>query len=701
MNQHPRDNRLVSSGSAYLRSAAHQPIDWHAWGPEPFALARAGDRPVLLDIGAVWCHWCHVMDGESYEDPGLADFLNRHFVCVKVDRDERPDVDARYQRAVQMLTQQGGWPLTAFLTPEGEVFYGGTYFPPDGKYGRPGFRTVLESVLEAWRERRGQVSAQALAIRRVLEEGLDEGSGGELSPAILDRAVDTMLRMFDPVHGGFGRSPKFPHPAGLALLLARLRDDGRAEIRTVIERTLDGMAGGGIHDHLGGGFHRYSVDAEWIVPHFEKMSYDNSELLQIYLDAFAALGIDRYADVARGIVRWVREVLADAEGGYAASQDADVGLHDDGDYFTWTRDEAATLLTAEELDVAGAYYDIGTAGEMQHDPSRNVLYAATPLAAAATRLGYELPVAEALLRSAEDKLRARRTERTAPFVDRTRYTGWNAMMAAAMLRAGAVLDDPWARGHALRTLERIRGENDDPDTVAHTPHGVGGLLEDQVQTASAALDAHEDTANRAWLEWATALMERVFRDYRDPDAGGLFDRAHESGGEGLLQSRLRPVDDAPTPSANGVAAVVFSRLAELTGNQVWRDRAAEVLTAFAGRAAELGLHAATYLIALDRQLNPPTHLVVVGPRDDKVTDRMHRLALAAYAPRCTVQRLSPDELGVRPLPTALAAMAGRSAGPAGYACVGTSCSAPADNEDAWRATLSATSSDVRLVTPYT
>ena len=227
MNQPRRDNRLVSSGSAYLRSAAHQPIDWHAWGPEPFALARAGDRPVLLDIGAVWCHWCHIMD-----------------------RDERPDVDARYQRAVQMLTQQGGWPLTAFLTPEGEVFYGGTYFPPDGKYGRPGFRTVLESVLEAWRERRGQVSAQALAIRRVLEEGLDEGSGGELSPAILDRAVDTMLRMFDPVHGGFGRSPKFPHPAGLALLLARLRDDGRAEIRTVIERTLDGMAGGGIRPGL-------------------------------------------------------------------------------------------------------------------------------------------------------------------------------------------------------------------------------------------------------------------------------------------------------------------------------------------------------------------------------------------------------------------------------------------------------------------
>jgi uncharacterized protein len=688
MSEDRSGNRLAASASAYLRSAAHQPIDWHAWGPDPFAAARAADRPVLLDIGAVWCHWCHVMDGESYEDPRLAEFLNEHFVCVKVDRDERPDVDARYQRAVQLLTQQGGWPLTAFLTPDGEVFYGGTYFPPDGKYGRPGFRTVLESVLDAWRARRGQVTAQAIAIRRVLEENLDAAGGGDLSPAILERAVDTMLRVFDPVHGGFGRAPKFPHPAALSLLLARLRDDPRPELRTVIERTLDGMGGGGIHDHLGGGFHRYSVDAEWIVPHFEKMSYDNSELLRIYLDASVVFGAERYGDVARGIVRWVREVLADPEGGYGASQDADVGLDDDGDYFTWTREEAGAVLSAEELDLAGAYYDIGTAGEMHHDPARNVLYAAAPLAAIAGRLGYELPVAEGLLRSAEDKLRARRAERTTPFVDRTRYTAWNAMMAAAMLRAGAVVDDAWARGHALQTLERIRAENVESDAVAHTPGGVTGLLEDQVQTASAALDAHEATGDTAWLDWAAAMMERVWRDYRDAEGGGLFDRTRESGGEGLLQSRVKPVEDAPTPSANGMAALVLGRLAELTGQEVWRERAAELLRAFAGRAAELGLHAATYLIALDRHLNAPTHLVVVGPPGHGGADRMHRLALAAYAPRRTVQRLSLDDIGARALPAALAAMVSRSPGPTGYACVGTSCSAPADTESEWRAVLS-------------
>ena len=371
-------NLLTGSASAYLRSAAHQPIHWYPWGTEAFAAASEADKPMLLDIGAVWCHWCHVMDGESYENPGLAAFLNENFVCVKVDRDERPDVDARYQRAVQTLTHQGGWPLTAFLTPQGEVFFGGTYFPPDGMYGRPGFRTVLASVLDAYRARRDQVQAQAQAIRRVLEEHLDEGAPGDVSPEMLDEAVGQMARAFDPVNGGFGSQPKFPHPGALTLLLHRWHDQPSDQVRTVIDRTLQGMARGGMYDQLGGGFHRYSVDAEWIVPHFEKMAYDNSELLKTYLDAHALFGTEEYAEVARGIVRWVREVSADPEGGYAASQDADVGLEDDGDYFTWTREEAAAVLSPDELEVAAAYYDIGTAGEMHHNPGKNVLFISGP-----------------------------------------------------------------------------------------------------------------------------------------------------------------------------------------------------------------------------------------------------------------------------------------------------------------------------------
>jgi uncharacterized protein len=689
-------NRLLDSPSAYLRSAAHQPIHWYPWSDDAFAAAEAADKPVLLDIGAVWCHWCHVMDGESYENPEIAAFLNQHFVCVKVDRDQRPDVDARYQRAVQTLSQQGGWPLTAFLTPQGEVFFGGTYFPPDGKYGRPGFRTVLASVLEAYRSRRDQVQAQAQAISRVLKEQLDEAAPGEASATLLDDAVSQMSRAFDPVNGGFGGQPKFPHPGALTLLLHRWLDQPSDQIRTILDRTLQGMARGGMHDQLGGGFHRYSVDAKWIVPHFEKMSYDNSELLKSYLDAYALFHTEEYAEVARGIVHWVREEASDPAGGYAASQDADVGLDDDGDYFTWTRDEAAAVLTPEELEVAAAYYDIGTAGEMHHHPGKNVLFIAASVPQIALRTGRTEEATELLLRSAQAKLRLERARRTAPFIDRTSYTNWNAMMASAMLRAGAVLGDDWARGHALLTLTRIREASSAPDAVAHTPGGVTGLLDDQVQIAAAALDAYETTGAREWMEWAERLLERVWSDYWDGTAGGLFDTAPGQRDQiGLLPARAKPIQDTPTPSPNGVAGIVACRLYELTTDSRWRDRAVALVNAFAGRAAELGLYAATYLLAVDWQINPATHLVVVGDPQDPTTRSMHRAALAAGVPRRVVQLVAPGDTRQPGLPPALRGMLAVGAGSRGYACVGASCSQPAADLASWQATLESLRSETR------
>jgi len=692
-------NQLAATGSAYLRSAAHQPIHWYPWGDEAFAAAAAADKPVLLDIGAVWCHWCHVMDGESYEDPAIAELLNAHFVCIKVDRDERPDVDARYQRAVQALTRQGGWPLTAFLTPTGQVFYGGTYFPPDGKYGRPGLRTVLASVLDAWQNRRGQVEAQALAIREVVGRPVEESVEGDLTPALLEEAVRTMLRMSDPTNGGFGGQPKFPHPGAIQFLLARWWDDPRPELRTVIDRTLGGMARGGIRDHIGGGFHRYSVDAEWIVPHFEKMAYDNAELLRAYSDAYAALGTETYAEVARGIIGWVREVASDPEGGYATSQDADVGPDDDGDYFTWTREEAAAALSPEELDIAAEYYDIGTAGEMHHNPAKNVLYAARSIPAISRRLGLSDSRTAELLRSARTKLRAVRASRPAPFVDRTRYASWNAMMASAMLRAGAILNDSWASTHAIATLRRLRSECPDPDAVPHTAGGAAELLDDQVQAAAAALDAYESTGDADWLRWSEAIMTRVWREHRDPVRGGLFDRTDQPGAQGLLPARLKPVEDTPTPSANGVAGTVLVRLAELTGETSWRERAAELLRAFAGQATELSLHAAAYLSAVDWLLNPASHFVVVGATGNAQAASMHRAALAVYAPRRVVQWIRPESEGQRSLPAAVRAMLERAVVPAGYACRGAVCSPPAATESAWSEALLSVRPEVRLSAP--
>jgi uncharacterized protein YyaL (SSP411 family) len=446
------------------------------------------------------------------------------------------------------------------------------------------------------------------------------------------------------------------------------------------------MPSTGMPTQIGGGFHRYSVDARWVVPHFEKMSYDNSELLRAYVDAYALFGTPEHAEVARGIINWVREVLADPAGGYGASQDADVGLNDDGDYFTWTAEEATAVLTPDELAAAVPYYDIGTAGEMHHNPSKNVLFVAESLSGIARRL--ELSEAEAATRlaSARQKLHAARATRTPPFVDRTRYTNWNAMMAGALLHAAPVLQDSWAREHARRTLTRLRTEHPSGDSVAHAPGGQVGLLEDQVQTAQAALDAFEDGAGAPWLDWAVSLMERVWRDHWDATNGGLFDVPIGQSGEGLLHTRAKPVQDSPTPSPNGVAALAAARLFELTGERRWQERRDALVGAFAGRIAELGLYGATMLSAADWCLNPATHLVIVGAPGDHEAELMHQRALSTFVPRRVVQRVHPGD-NPAPLPAAVRGMLAAGRDSRGYACAGASCSAPAVTDRAWAETL--------------
>jgi uncharacterized protein YyaL (SSP411 family) len=685
-------NRLADALSPYLRSAAHQPIHWHSWSPEAFAEARASDRPILLDIGAVWCHWCHVMDRETYEDPGIAELLDGRFTCIKVDRDERPDVDARYQRAVQALTGQGGWPLTVFLDPAGEAFFGGTYFPPDDRLGRPGFRTVLKSVLDAWHDRRPQVEAQALAVRRAITES-SRDTGGAVTPAVLEEAEQRLFRIFDQAHGGFGSQPKFPHPAALLLLVDRWQSSGSPAARLMVTRTLSGMALGGIHDQIGGGFHRYSVDAEWVVPHFEKMSYDNSELLRAYVEGWAAFGEPLHRTTAQGIVRWVREVLADDRGGYAASQDADVGLEDDGDYFTWTRAEAAAEIAPEDFEAAAAVWDIGTAGEMHHAPDRNVLFVGESPEHFATRSGAQLDAVVASLSRAGDALRAARDARPSPFVDPTRYTGWNAMMASAMLRAGIVLGDEWAERQALATLGRIRHESKEADHVPHDPSGtVQGLLEDQLQCATAALDAFETTQEVEWLDWSLVLASRTWRDHEASD-GALQDLARSGAGEGLLSAAIRPVDDAPTPSPNGVAALLALRLAAHTGDPVWRQRAERIIMVFGPESAGAPLHRATLLRAAAWLVHDPTHLVVTGARGSSGAAALHRAAVASSVPRKTIRWLSPDDPRIG-LPEALiplldAAPADR---PTAWCCTGTSCRAPIRRLEGWQKLLAELSS---------
>ncbi len=646
-------NQLASEPSAYLKSAAHQPVHWSPWSDAAFARARLEKKPILLDIGAVWCHWCHVMDGESYEDPAVAEILNRDFVCIKVDRDERPDVDTRYQRAVQALSGQGGWPLTAFLTPDGEVFFGGTYFPPDNNaYGRPGFHRVLMEIARAFREERDRVTTNAHAIREHVTRTLDEAKPGTVSADLVSGAADQMAKAFDVRYGGFGSAPKFPHPAAIEFLLARWHDGkgGLAWQREIVEKTLTGMARGGIRDHLGGGFHRYSVDERWIVPHFEKMSYDNSELLRAYLSAYQAFGTPLFKEVATGIVDWVLEVIVDRENAaFATSQDADLTFGDDGDYWTWMLEEATAQLTAPEVAVVSSVFDIQETGEMHHNPKKNVLWWKQDPAS-----DDEWPV----LRTAMQKLKAARDRRKAPFVDRTAYVNWNAMMAGAFLRAGAVLDRPECNALALKVLERIWSEAWDPKNGMS--HVLGrpeprGMLDDNVQAAAAFLDGYEATGESSWLDRTIEVMTYCAKAHADP-SGGYFDIA-ATNGTAYLATRAKPVQDAPTPSPNGVAALVLARLWALTDKAEWREQLDRQLGAFAGSARELSLHGSTVLRAVDWAVHPVTRIEVRGPRGDGPACAMHLLALQTYRPRKVVVR----KIEARPAATI---------------CVGTTCSLP-------------------------
>jgi len=622
------------------------------WSDAAFARARAERKPILLDIGAVWCHWCHVMDGESYEDSAIADLLNRDFVCIKVDRDERPDVDTRYQRAVQALSGQGGWPLTAFLTPDGEVFFGGTYFPPDNNpYGRPGFHRVLQEIARAFREDQERVTTNARAIREHVVQSLDEAKPGTVSADILSTGADQMARLFDVRYGGFGTAPKFPHSAALEFLLARWHDSrgGLAWQREIVEKTLSSMARGGIRDHVGGGFHRYSVDERWIVPHFEKMSYDNSELLRAYLSAYAAFGVPLYKEVATGIVDWVSEIMiSKEEAAFATSQDADLTFGDDGDYWTWTLEEAKGALTAREGAVASSVFDIGEAGEMHHNPRKNVLWYKQDPA------DDERPI----LRAAIRKLKTARDRRKAPFVDRTAYVNWNAMMAGAFLQAGAVLDRPACNEVALQVLERIwKNAWDVGSGMSHVidrpqPRGI---LDDNVQSAAAFLDAYESTGEDKWLKRARDVMTYCEQSHSD-SAAGYFDIA-ATNGAAYLSARAKPVQDAPTPSPNGVAALVLARLWALTDTAEWRERLDRQLGAFAGSARELSLYGSTLLRALDWAVNPVTRIEVSGPTGEGPACAMHLLALQTYRPRKVVVRKIADR-------------------PAATVCVGTTCSLP-------------------------
>ena len=658
-------NSLERAASSYLRSAMHQPIHWHEWGEEAFAVAAKEDKPVLLDIGAVWCHWCHVMDRESYEDPALAKVINQNFVAVKVDRDERPDVDARYQAAVQAISGQGGWPLTAILTSDGRPFFGGTYFPNEDRYGRPGFQRVLLSIADAWKKRRDEALESAASVLAAIEHSETfSGHSASLSLGIVDKLVQSAVSQFDSRHGGFGSQPKFPHPAALDLLIDTAGRTGSEEAKNAATVTLTKMSQGGVYDHLGGGFHRYSVDERWVVPHFEKMLYDNAGLLANYVHAFQTFVDPLFAHVARDIMRWMDEWLSDREhGGFYASQDADVSLDDDGDYFTWTREEAADVITAEELGIAGPYYDIGELGDMHHNPKKNVLYNRYSLAEIARRAERNIEDVERDLRSATKKLYAARLKRPTPFIDKTLYTGWNGLAVSAYLEAARVLDLEAPRTFALKTLDRLLREGWDPrvglmHVIAYPEKNaalrrVPGVLDDYAFLVHACVDAWQTTGDLRYYEHALQVAETMIARFYDTTGSGFFDTEQNDDRKlGALSARRKPMQDSPTPAGNPTAAAALLRLEALNGRKDFREKAEDTLESFAGVIEHFGLYAGSYGLALDRLLLPSIQVVIVG--DGAAAHRLSLIATARYAVNKTVVQLRASQIRAVNLPPVLA-----------------------------------------------
>jgi uncharacterized protein YyaL (SSP411 family) len=657
-------NQLDTAASSYLRSARHQPVEWHPWGEAAFAKAQAEDKPILLDIGAVWCHWCHVMDRESYEDPEVANVINANFVAIKVDRDERPDVDTRYQAAVSAISQQGGWPLTAFLTPDGRPYFGATYIPREDRYGRPGIGKVLLAMAQVWRDRREEALETASSVMAAIEHNENFSGRGELNIALVDKIAGSALAKFDPRNGGFGSQPKFPHPSTLDLLLevAMNRDNDQAREAFVV--TLDKMARGGVYDQLAGGFHRYSVDERWVVPHFEKMLYDNAGLLRNYVHGFQSLVRPEFLEVAHQMVHWFDSTMTDREqGGFYASQDADVGLDDDGDYFTWTYDEAKAVLSHEELEFASSYWDIGELGDMHHNPAKNVLHVRRSLEEKSA-LGVEVEHQRKLRDSARSKLLAARALRPAPFIDRTLYTSWNAMAVTAYLETARVLRLEPVREFALKTMNRLLNEAWSDGTTLrhviaypdHTPEEhAPGTLEDYAFTVHACVDSWIASGNTNFYRAAQMLADAMIEQFYDRTGSAFFDSAISKDGTaplGALGARRKPLQDSPAPGGNPTAVSALLRLEALSGRQEYRQIAEDTLDSFAGIVEHFGLYAGSYGLALEQLLLDPVQIVVVGTGPEAA--RLEATAMARYAVNKLVLRITPDQLVEDGIPEALA-----------------------------------------------
>ncbi len=640
-------NRLAQETSPYLQQHADNPVDWYPWGEDALRLAREQDKPILLSVGYSACHWCHVMAHESFEDPDIAATMNRHFVNIKVDREERPDIDQIYQTAHHMLTQRaGGWPLTMFLTPDQKPFFGGTYFPKTARYNLPGFGELLERVAAIYRDQGQAIATQNAELVSLLEHTVPQAPASALALGAepLSAAVAELKRMFDPAHGGLGGAPKFPHPAELDLALSRgvLEDD--ESVRQVALFTLRKMAEGGIYDQLGGGFCRYSVDQRWMIPHFEKMLYDNGPLLRLYADAWLVTGEPLFGSVTEQTTAWVMREMQSPEGGYYSSLDAD-SEHVEGKYYVWTREQVAQLLDEDEYAVASAHLGLSRSpnfeGEHWH------LYVAQPLDKVAASLGLPLQAAEDLSGRLRTKLFAAREGRVRPGCDQKILASWNALMIHGMARAGRAFGrEDWVAS-ARRALDFLRATLwREGRLLAAYKEGrahLNAYLDDHAFLLAALLELMQTDYRAEDLEFATELADALLERFEDRVNGGFFftSRDHEP-----LILRPKPGPDSATPSGNGVAALSLQRLAHLVGEPRYLQAAERTLRLFFPQMQQHPSAFATLCLALVEQLAAPATIILRGSGSE-IAPWQARLA-GRYAPSTLVLALANGIAGLPP-----------------------------------------------------
>ncbi|TCJ19853.1 thioredoxin domain-containing protein [Rubrobacter taiwanensis] len=634
-------NRLAQETSPYLLQHKDNPVDWYPWGEEALEKARREDKPILLSIGYSACHWCHVMERESFEDEEIARIMNEHFVNIKVDREERPDLDSIYMAAVQALTRHGGWPMTVFLTPDGAPFYGGTYFPPEPRGGMPGFKQLLLTIADAYKNRREEVERSAGSVREFLQQATTAAlPRTQTSGVLLDAAARALLEQADARFGGFGGAPKFPQPMNLELLLRHYRRTGERSALSHVETTLRAMANGGIYDQLGGGFARYSVDEYWLVPHFEKMLYDNALLARMYLEAYQVTGDGFYRRIAQETLDYVVRDMTSPEGGFYSAEDAD-SEGEEGRFYVWTPEEIRSALEPDEAELALRYWDVTERGNFE---GKNILHVPRPPETVADEFGLSAGELQRRIAAIREKLFEARERRVRPGRDDKILAAWNGMMLRSFAFAARVLDREdylnAARRNAEFLLQRMRVNGRLRRSYKDGEARLNGYLEDYALVADGLLALYEATFELRWLREARSLADSILKLFWDEERRAFFDTPadHEE-----LVTRPRDIYDNATPSGNSVAVDVLLRLELLLDRREYGDRAREVLEDLSGGMAQVPGGFGHLLGALDFELSEAREIAIIGDPGDGGTKALMDTVYARYLPNRVIAGRAPDD----------------------------------------------------------